>query len=131
MKKGFLYLLLLLFPFLGMVLVNESMRVGLEQAHQRNGMKTINTSNKIISQCSWACHDDTNYCKTKHVKWLNNHFQYTDPLYFGIIGLLQSTRTYALANILILVLFIPALLFFFIVQSIEMQFKIRTLNANK
>ena len=112
MKTKRLYLLILL-PFLGIILINESIKlVKKEKGHFRQGVAAINSSNRNVEQCSWACHDDTTFCKKNHVKWMGNHFDLIDPIYFGIIQQLKATGNYGLANIIFLVILIPLFIAF-------------------
>lgn len=122
MKRWFLYLVILVIPFLGMVVLNEVVRVtNTDVGYKQEGFTAINSGKKIKSRCSWACHNDTNFCKRHHVKLVGNYFEYTDPMYFGVIRSLQSTGNYGLANIVFLVVLIPAVIYFLLVKSIDMQ----------
>ncbi len=133
MNKKTRNLLLLFLPFLGMILLNELFRPTISETRFRRksitneSLTVINSADPLLGKCSWICHNSTNYCKTNHVKWATNYFQYTDPLYFGTIGLLHSTGNYGLANIFFFVVLFPAFLFFLIVRSIDMQGEINQL----
>ena len=125
MKKRLLYLMILVLPFLIMVTVNEFVRLRtVENGFQKQGITAINSANADQNKCTWHCHNNTNFCKSNHVKLLNNYFAYTDLMYFGVINSLKKTGDYVLANILFLVVLIPALLYFLLIQSIKMQFEI-------
>ena len=125
MKKRLLYLMILVLPFLIMVTVNEFVRLRtVENGFQKQGITAINSANADQNKCTWHCHNNTNFCKSNHVKLLNNYFAYTDLMYFGVINSLKKTGDYGLANILFLVVLIPALLYFLLIQSIKMQFEI-------
>jgi hypothetical protein len=36
-----------------------------------NGITVINSSQRTVDKCTWACHNDTEYCKENHVKTLH------------------------------------------------------------
>lgn len=74
-----------------------------EKPYHRRGITAINSVIKTPKKCSWHCHNDTGYCKIHHVKFLKPYFEYTDPVYFGIIKSLELTGDYRLANIIFLV----------------------------
>ena len=116
MKKYLLGLLVLMSPFIIMILVNESFRYkNNEEQYSAFGITAINSNNYTPDKCTWVCHNNTNYCKEHHVKYLKNYFAYSDKLYFGIIGLLASTGNYGLANIIFLVILIPLYIWFLLI----------------
>jgi len=122
MKKRIAYLGILVIPFLAMVLLNEFVRYTIkEEGANRKNIVAINFQIRNKEKCTWICHDDTNYCKENHVKLLNEYYDYVDPFYFGIIKALKSSGNYSIANIVFLVVLIPGLLYFLLIQSIEMQ----------
>lgn len=127
MKKHVIYFLLILpFPFLVMMAVNEYVRLySVKSVKHINEVTAINSSNRLITKCSWACHNDTEYCKKNHVKFASTYFHKIDPIYFGIIQSLKSTGNYGVANIIFLVILIPLVLFFLLVKSINIQCEIR------
>mgnify|MGYP001601327724 CR=1 FL=1 len=105
-----------------MFMVNEIVRLSnKEKKHTKFGISTINTSKGDVEKCTWKCHDDTNYCKENHVKFLKPYFEYTDPIYFGVIGLLKKTGNYSLANIIFLVILIPFFIWLFLIKSLDIQ----------
>lgn len=128
MKKTSLYLSIFVFPFLMMIIINEVVRVTIkEKGYTRRGVTAINSAKRTVKKCTWICHNDTEYCKSNHVKLTAPHFDKIDPVYFGIIHSLKSTGNYKFANILFLVILIPLMLFFLLVKSIDMEFQIRKL----
>ncbi len=128
MKKGILYLSILIFPFVGMIMINEFVRVNTyAKGYDKQGVTAINTVKKYKDKCSWYCHNNTNYCKTNHVKLLKPYFDKIDPIYFGIIGSLQSTGNYGLANIIFFVILLPLIMYILLVKSISLQIKIHKL----
>jgi hypothetical protein len=115
-------LLILIFPFATMVMVNEYSRLQLEETdYLSRGQATLNPPSLNPEKCTWACHNDTGYCKTHHVKFDTDYFAYTDPLYFGMITVLKGFGNYGLANILFLVLFFPILIYLLLIKSLHIQ----------
>ncbi len=86
-----------------------------------HGITTINSSFKLNDQCTWECHDNTIHCKSNHLKFSNANTEYTDKVFFGIIGILGSTGDYRLANIIFLVVMMPLLIWYLLIRSIQMQ----------
>ena len=125
--KTILYLSILLLPYLIMVVVNEWYRPRVEeQPLVFLGVEAINSEKYLKDKCTWACHHSTSkHCKVHHVQAAKPYVQYIDPIYFGIIDALHSTGNYGLANIVFLVVGIPLLIYFFLIKSIELQFKIK------
>jgi hypothetical protein len=122
MKKHIRNLTILIFPFLFMIIVNESTRPTIkEKPYSKFGIAAIYSVDKNTEKCTWICHNNTTYCKEKHVKYLKNYFAYTDIIYFGIISLLANTGNYGLANIIFLVILLPLLMWFFIIKSLNIQ----------
>ena len=128
MKKQMLFISILLFPFIGMILINEFVRLNTaEEGYHRQGVIAINTVKKQKDKCSWICHDHTNYCKAQHVKIAKPYFDKIDPIYFGTINALKSTGDYGLANILFWVILLPLIMYVLLAQSIRIEFEIRKL----
>ncbi|HEY9220917.1 MAG TPA: hypothetical protein VIO43_04975 [Lutibacter sp.] len=128
MKKIILYIIILVLPFLGMVLVNEVSRQKItDKPYVISGIVTINSKIKTPDKCTWTCHNNTNYCKIHHVKIAKSNFKFIDPIYYLIILLLQLTGGYALANILILVIMAPLFFYILLIKSINIQFQINKL----
>lgn len=128
MKKFFRNLTILIFPFLIMIIVNEIVKPTIEEKpYSKYGVTAINSADKNADKCTWICHNNTNYCKENHVKYLKNYYAYTDMLYFGTISLLAKTGNYGLANIIFLVVLLPLLIWFFIIKSLNIQDEIRKL----
>lgn len=114
-----------------MIALNETVRLNnTEKNYKINHLKTINSGEKNIDRCTWACHNDTEHCKKHHVKFVKGHYKLTDQIYFGIINTLQSSKAYQAANVLLFVVLIPLIIYFFLVQSIRLQFKINQLQKN-
>ena len=130
MKKAIRNTILLLLPFVTILLLNESVRLSTTQSQTKvNGIITINPSQKTKDKCTWACYYDTGYCKENHVKLLRNYFQYIDPVYFGVIHSLKSTGNYSLANVIVLVLVIPILIFLLLFKILDFQMEIKVLKS--
>ncbi|MEO0683596.1 MAG: hypothetical protein AAFY76_00765 [Cyanobacteria bacterium J06649_11] len=132
-KKWVWILSILLIPIIGLVSINEITRSSLNtNGHKRGGeIYAINSGGKSYGKCSWACHDHTDFCKKNHISLSESQVKKIDPIYFGIINGLRSTGNYGLANILILVIFIPLLIYYLFVSSILMQVKITELKKGK
>lgn len=123
--------LILVVPLVLMIVINELFRNSeLENPHQSHGLETINPGTPSKESCTWACHDDTSFCKTHHVKFNAAYFTYTDPLYFGMIRVLKGFGDYGLANILLLVLFFPLLIYGLLIRSLSIQRRITSLKKS-
>lgn len=121
-------IILLVFPFFLMIVINEAVRPSItEKRFQEKEIIAINSAIKSTKKCSWACHNIENYCKNNHVKFLQNYFEFTDPIYFGVIRFLQSTGKYKAANIVILVVLIPFLMYYLLIKSLSLQKEIQFL----
>ena len=131
MKPIFRTAIIVLLPFVLMTIINESFRLSVkEQPYHKYGFTTINSSDKISDKCTWNCHNNTSYCKAHHVKFLKNSFSKTDQLYYGEIKLLRSTGNYGLANIAILVIFIPFLILYFFIKGLNIRNEIQKIKQN-
>lgn len=120
--------LILLFPLLFVVIINEYSRLNnSNKGFVRKGIIAINPSIKTPEKCSWYCHADTGYCKKHHTHLLKKYTSKIDPFYFGIIKLLHSAGDYGLANIIFLVILFPLLIYVFLIKSISIQRKIKEL----
>ncbi len=132
MKSNIRNLAILVFPFLLMIAVNEIVRLRItNEPYSSHGIVAINSVDKNAGNCTWICHNDTGFCKENHVKYFDSYFTFTDPLYFGAIGLLAMTGNYGLANIVFLVVLMPLVIWFFLIKSLNIQDKISTLKKRK
>lgn len=123
---------ILISPFILMILVNEIIRPTIiEEPYSKSGITTMYSDDKISDKCTWVCQNETSFCKEKHVKYLKPYFKYTDPLYYGIINMLQSTKKYEAANIVFLVVLIPTLIWVFIIKSLNIQDEINALKKQQ
>jgi hypothetical protein len=116
MKKQLRNLLLFVFPFAMMVLVNHFIKSSVDPI--LNDGKW-NSTLPIAERCTWACHDSTNYCIEHHVKINKLLLLISQPFYFGEITLLKMAGSYSLVNILILVTLVPLYLWYFLVRIID------------
>lgn len=98
------------------------------------GVTAYNSEKVNPDRCTWHCSFNTNYCKANHVNILKDHFPWTDRLYFGIISGLMSLNfgfsaafNYGIANLLILVLFIPLVIIYFFTKGFRLQKEINQL----
>lgn len=131
MKQLFLFLIILLIPFILLIFTNEAVRLMSDNKGGRiNGVTSINFSIRSKDNCTWQCHNNTQFFKKEHVSVMKGYFNILDSIYFGIISILQSTGSYGLANIIILVIVIPFILCFFLTKSIYLQIEIRNIKRN-
>src|SRR3954464_9050482 len=108
MKRQLRNIMLLISPFIIMIVINEMVRPTIKEKPYLNlGITAMNSSRKTTNKCTWICHNNTEYCIQHHIKFNHQFLKITDPIYFGVIGLLKSTGVYALANIVFLVILIP------------------------
>jgi hypothetical protein len=122
-------ILILIFPFVLMFIINEALRIKIrETPYSLNGIKAINSAEYLQEKCTWTCHNNTEYCKIHHVKYLKPYYLVTDFFYFGIIAALKSTGNYGVANIIFLVFLFPITILYFIIKSINLQNEIRKLS---
>ena len=133
MRRFIRNITLLLSPFLLMIVVNEIVRPTIKgKPYYIYGVPTMNSYDKDSDKCSWACHNSTTtICKQKHVKYLKPYFDYSDPVYFGIIGILHGIGRYSLANIIFLVILFPSMIWIFIIKSLNIQDRISKLKQKK
>jgi preprotein translocase subunit YajC len=123
--------IILLLPFVLMIVINESFRSSIkERPFHKYGHATMNSDDRIKNKCTWNCHNHTDYCKAHHVKFLKQSFSKTDQLYYGEIKLLKGTGNYGLANIAILVIIIPFLIFYFFIKGLNMRSEIKKIKQN-
>ena len=128
-KKLLLYLVPLLLAFMVMILINEYSRArwDVKEPYTLSGRKTMNSAEITPDACTWKCHNDTNYCKQHHVKWLKPFMFIIDPLYFLIIRILSATGSYGAANILLLVIMWPLLMCYLLIKPFRIEAQIRHL----
>ncbi|MCO6497518.1 MAG: hypothetical protein J5I50_07635 [Chitinophagaceae bacterium] len=132
MKRFLRNISILVLPFIIMIVVNEVMRPRIkEQPYSAHGITAINSAKYIPEKCSWVCHNDTQYCKEHHVKFLKPYFGTTDFLYFGAIGALAMTGNYGAANIIVFVILFPLVIWFFIIKSLNFRDEIRKLKKQQ
>lgn len=119
---------LLCIPFFIMVAINQLYSPKPKNIdNTKFGIKTQNTGKYIKNKCTWACHNNTLYCKQNHVKLTHKYLGYTDPFYFGAIKTLKAGGNYQMANIILLVLLMPFSIWFFITRALKMNNKINYL----
>ena len=129
MKRIVRNIFVLLSPFVFMTLINEVVRIKIkEKPYKSHGIKAINSAEYLTEKCTCACHNNTAYCKINHVKYLKPFYVYTDILYFGAIGALESTGNYVAANIIFLVFLFPITILYFIIKSLNIKEEIRKLS---
>ncbi len=122
MKRNTIYIVILMFPFLIMILINEIVRAKIiEKPYVYQGITSINSSAKNSDRCTWICHNNTTFCKVKHVKYLKPYYRHTDVMYFGVINALKGTGSYQLANIIFLIILLPGFIWLFLIKAINIQ----------
>ena len=130
MKRQFRNITILLFPFIAVIALNELVRPTMEEEGYRlENLVAINSDSKNVNKCSWACHNATIYCKENHLAIIDKENGWTDMLYFGLMSALKATGNYGLANILILVILMPLVLYFLTIKCIDIQIEIRKLKS--
>ena len=114
-------------------MINEFVRANShEKGFTKYGITAINSGEGFKDKCSFICHEATmNYCQVHHVKLAKSYVEKIDPIYYGIIDLLDSTDSYRLANLIILVIILPLIMYILLVKSISLEFKIRKLKNGK
>lgn len=118
-------ILVIIVPFVLMILVNEiSRRKVNDKLYVKNGITAINSATIFANKCSWACHNNTAYCIKHHVKSPTFLVKKIQPVYFGIISLLNSTGSYGLANIIFLVILWPCLIFLLLIKTLSNRKKL-------
>ena len=71
MKKFLIYALPIIIPVLVMVVVNKTAApYQVFKEFYLRDVKTQNSATELTEDCSWACHNNTAYCKANHVKIL-------------------------------------------------------------
>ncbi len=132
MKRTIRNLAVLLFPIVLMIIMNEMVRPTIkEKPFSMNGLNGMNSNDKNANKCNWTCYMTTMYCKENHVKYMKPYYEYTDPMYFGIINFNHKTGNYVLANIIFLVLLLPLLVYGFIIKSMNIQDEINNLKTKR
>lgn len=122
MEKRLRNILLFLFPFILMVVVNHFIKPSTDPIPNDGKW---NTTMQLRDRCSWACHNQTMYCIEHHVKMNTLLLMLTKPFYFGEITLLQMIGNYSFANILILVTLVPLYIWYFLIRIIDTLQEIR------
>jgi len=114
-----------------MVAVNESTRPRVPAhsfAFQYQTTIHPRKANKL--SCTWECYYKTQWCKKNHVRFDRKWLTFTDIPYNAIIGALDSTGSYTMANILFLVIIVPTAILWMLIRSMEMELSIRKLARN-
>jgi len=126
MKKVIFIISVLLFPYIIMLIVNETV-------YMKSFTKTIfgyhvethNPHNFSKTQCTWSCHHNTSLCEKHHIK--HQSIKKIDIIYDKIISLLYTGGSgfYAINNIIFLVLLWPLwMLYMFIRVCLSFKNKV-------
>jgi hypothetical protein len=129
MKKVFRNFLILIIPIALMILINETVRLRNNQDYRSHeNFITINSNKLSLNYCSWACHDNTSYCRNNHVKLNKLALKYSDVAYNQTIKFLkESNRSYEVDNLIYLVFGIPLFIYFFLIKCINNFIRIKDL----
>lgn len=132
-KRKVRNILILILPFLIMVVINETVRLTTtEKGYSRRGITAINSAKQEVDNCSWNCHNNSNYCINNHISpYFKEYLPYTDVIYFGVIRSLKNTGNYHLANLVFLVVLIPFLIWILLVKSWNTQDQINQIKNTK
>jgi hypothetical protein len=127
--KSFKRILLILISGLSLLIgLNEYQRATLGQnSHTNYGLTTINSGALDPQKCTWACHNNTSYCKENHVKFDHDLFPITDRFYFGLITIMQGLGNYGMVNIALLVFLIPFSILFLFIYGLKIQDQLKSL----
>jgi hypothetical protein len=129
MKIFIRYILIFISPFILLALINEVIRIKIKaKPYSAHGIEAINSNEYNSEKCTWACHNNTSYCKTHHVKYLKPFYAVTDVFYFGVIAVLASTGNYGVANIIFLVFLFPITILYLFIKSLNIQKRIGKLS---
>lgn len=122
---SFLWIILLVIP---LVFVNEYTRTQKKEVSSYyKGVPAIHSALFTPEKCTWHCHHNTEYCKQHHVSFLKSSLKIIDPVYSGMISMLESTGNYRLANIIVFVVFWPLFMLALAIGIVRMH---RKLNQN-
>jgi hypothetical protein len=121
-------ILILMFPFIFMIIINEFTHIQ-KHNHKYLKIKTINPGIKHAEHCTWACHENTDWCRKHHVKMPDNYLVITNIPYRKVIDSLKDGNNlykgdYQINNILYLVILIPITIWFFIASGLNTHDKI-------
>lgn len=132
MKKQLRNILIFIAPFLIMILINELVRPTIkEKSYKIYTIQAMNSAEPFEEKCSWACYQNTAFCKRYHTKTLAVLFPLIDPIYNGIINSMQGTKNYSYAtiNVFIFVILLPFLMFLLLIKILDMQSQINLLKS--
>ena len=136
MKRIWLYLLILISPFLFIVLINENATDGTNYVIKSKviipGQKfeALNTDKHIKDKCSWDCHNNgcehclppssDNDCKHKSVICQGK----IKEMYDAIINFNQhQSLDYSVMNVFLLVIVVPLFVYILIILNIEVYLR--------
>ena len=127
MKRIWLYLLILISPFLFIVLINETASDG--KSYVVNSkivgaggtFYALNSDKKFNDKCSWYCH--TKGCDIRlHPKNISKGF--VKELYFSIIQFnKEKPLNYAEMNVFLFVIVVPLMVYVLIILNIEVYLR--------
>lgn len=123
MKKISFILLVILIPYIIMLITNEYVRTEtFSKKIWGINIETINSDSYSKTKCTWACHNDSEFCEQYHIK--NQNIHQIDNIYTGIIRFLKSgifTTTefnYGINNIIFLVILWPLWMMYMFIRVV-------------
>lgn len=128
MKPLIIAIFISLIPISSLFIVNEALRSTTKtNSSMFRGASRINSGLKLRGECTWACHEgfDVIHCRKYHVKYLNQYDGLVFSMYRFITTTLNSFGNYYIANIIILVVVIPAFMFFMLLKTLKLTLEIR------
>jgi hypothetical protein len=115
-----------------MAVVNETVRSTVpSHKFKYKGIPTIHPKTSLKDRCTWQCHNrdlEYRWCRNNHVKMGPGMLALSEIPYELVVCMLLGMGDYQLANILLLVMFIPTAILWMLVRSIEMELSIRKLD---
>jgi hypothetical protein len=125
MKRIWLYLLILISPFLFIVLINETVSYDqksyvIESDVISVGKKidALNTDKYLKNACTWYCHN--NGCKHKSVIYQGK----IQEMYDAIIHFNQhQSLDYSVMNVFLFVIVVPLMVYILIIINIEVYLR--------
>jgi hypothetical protein len=124
MKRIWLYLLILISPFLFIVIINETVsdgenhRISSDVIAPGQKFDALNTDKHIEDKCSWYCHNEG--CTHKSVIYQG----VIQEMYDGIIHFnLNQSMNYSVINVFLFVIVVPFFVYVLIILNIEVYLR--------
>jgi hypothetical protein len=119
MKKLLAYFLIICFPLLTIVLVNETTKQSPHQISSPFFTKQVayHSDKYTPNNCNWYCHNKG----CQHKRLIQSKF--IENMYFTIINGNKASQAYVLSSVIFLALIWPLVIFILIVLNINYRFK--------